>query len=320
MRDSSVDVVLTSPFYNTNKKAGKSHTLKNTKVKPDQYNYVRYDVHVDNMTNEQYCLYTGALFTELDRVLKPNGCVLYNLSYGSENTEGMWLTIAHILENTPFTVADSIVWKKHSAFPNTCSPNKLTRVYEFVFVFCRKNELGSFHCNKRVTSHRPTGQAMYESVPNFIYAPNNSRQCPFNKATFSLELCDTLLRLYAPSGGVVFDPFLGSGTTAVAADRLDLSCIGCEISNDQCLFARDWLDEDRQNRALTFAPVETSDLNPRRSQRQQQPQRKSRSQKKKNLVNQKKDPRQIAMDFDDPSNAMRGMYNGSNAKTNERDD
>ena len=49
-----IDVVLTSPPYNTNKKAGKSRTLQNTNVKQNQYDYVRYDVHVDNMTNEEY--------------------------------------------------------------------------------------------------------------------------------------------------------------------------------------------------------------------------------------------------------------------------
>ena len=53
-----VDIVLTSPFYNTNKKAGKNRTLKNTSVKEGQYNYVRYDTHVDNMTDEEYCDFT----------------------------------------------------------------------------------------------------------------------------------------------------------------------------------------------------------------------------------------------------------------------
>ena len=47
------DIILTSPFYNTNKKAGKSRTLNNTTVKDGQYDYVRYDTHIDNMTNEE---------------------------------------------------------------------------------------------------------------------------------------------------------------------------------------------------------------------------------------------------------------------------
>lgn len=42
----------------------------------------------------------------------------------------MWLTIADILRNTNFTIADSIIWKKKSALPNNVSPNKLTRITE----------------------------------------------------------------------------------------------------------------------------------------------------------------------------------------------
>ena len=54
MNPHSVDVVLTSPFYNTNKKAGKTRTLKNTKVADGQYDYVRYDSFVDDMTDDEY--------------------------------------------------------------------------------------------------------------------------------------------------------------------------------------------------------------------------------------------------------------------------
>jgi DNA modification methylase len=69
----SVDVILTSPFYNTNKKAGKTRTLENTFVKGGKYNYVRYDMHVDNMTNDEYCAYTVNLFTNFDKILQNGG-------------------------------------------------------------------------------------------------------------------------------------------------------------------------------------------------------------------------------------------------------
>lgn len=165
-----VSVIMTSPFYNTNKKAGKTRTLKNTKVKDGQYDYVRYDTHVDNMTDKEYCIFTQDLFYEFDRILNMNGVVLYNINYGSENTEGMFLAVNSIIQNTPFTIADVIVWKKRNALPNSCSPNKLTRIWEFVFVFCRKDEIKTFNCNKKITSYRKTGQAAYENVFNFIEA------------------------------------------------------------------------------------------------------------------------------------------------------
>ena len=237
------DVILTSPFYNTNKKAGKNRTLETTSVKSGQYDYVRYDTHVDSMTNEEYCDFTENLFLEFDRILNLNGCVLYNISYGSENTEGMFRAINTVITKTPFTIADTIIWKKSTAFPNSCSSNKLTRITEFVFVFCRKSEILTFHCNKKIKSYRKTGQPAYENVYNFIEAKNNDGSCPYNKATFSSELCEKLLSLYAPTGATIYDPFIGTGTTAVACKKMGINCIGSEISKNQCDFAKSRLEK-----------------------------------------------------------------------------
>ena len=237
------DVILTSPFYNTNKKAGKTRTLVNTSVKNGQYDYVRYDTHIDSMTDNEYTEYTVKLFNEFDRVLNLNGCVLYNISYGAENTEGMFKAINGILTQTNFTIADVICWKKSTALPNNCSSNRLTRIWEFVFVLCRRGEMKTFNCNKKVTSYRKTGQAAYENIYNFIEAKNNDGSCPYNKATYSSDLCEQLLRLYAPTDAIVYDPFMGSGTTAVACKKLGLSYIGSEISRNQCEWAEKRLSE-----------------------------------------------------------------------------
>ena len=162
----SVDLILTSPFYNTNKKAGKNRTLINTVV--NGYSYIRYDTHIDNMTNDEYCQFTSRLFNYFDKVLVENGVVLYNISYGSENAECLFRAINTIITQTNFTIADVIVWKKKTAFPNSCSPNKLTRIWEFVFVICRKSEIKTFFCNKKITSYRKTGQAAYENIFNIL--------------------------------------------------------------------------------------------------------------------------------------------------------
>lgn len=236
------DVILTSPFYNTNEKAGKNRTLNNTRVKSGQYDYVRYDVHVDGMTNEEYCDFTVRLFENFDRILNLNGVVLYNISYGSKGCDNLIDVIHSVIHETNFTLADTIVWKKSTALPNSCSPNKLTRIWEFVFVFCRKAEFKTFHSNKRVTSYRKTGQKAYENIVNFVEAKNNDGSCPYNKATYSTDLCKQLLMIYAPPGGVVYDPFMGTGTTALAAKELGLHYLGSEISENQVKWATERLE------------------------------------------------------------------------------
>ena len=235
----SVDLVLTSPPYNTNKKAGRSTTLNS--LRKNVSTYIRYDMHVDNQTNEEYCEFTTKLFKSYDKILNKNGCVLYNLSYGSENTTGMFMAVSEIIKNTDFTIADVLIWKKKSAFPNNCSPNKLTRITEFVFVLCRKSEFNTFNCNKRVVSTRKTGQKMYENIFNFIEAENNDGACDLNKATFSTDFAKQVLSIYAKQGNVVYDSFTGTGTTALACAELGLNYIGSELSNAQCDYARNRL-------------------------------------------------------------------------------
>ena len=229
------NVILTSPFYNTNKKQGNSRTIFTTKSKG--YSYLRYDEHIDNMTDEEYCDFTENLFYEFNRILNIDGVVLYNLSYGNNNRDGMFKAVNTIITKTDFTVADVICWKKKTALPNNCSPNKLTRIWENVFVFCRKSEINSFYCNKPVVGERKTGQKSYGNVYNFIEAKNNDGSCPYNKATYSSELCKYLLSLYCPKGGIVYDPFIGTGTTAVACKELGLRYLGSEISKNQCEWA-----------------------------------------------------------------------------------
>lgn len=242
-------VILTSPFYNTNKKQGSRRTLENTK--PNGYSYLRYDTHVDNMTDEEYNNFTVDLFNEFDRILNLNGVILYNLSYGNNNREGMFKAVNAIITNTPFTIGDVIIWKKSNALPNNCSPNKLTRITEFVFVFCRKNEVGTYFCNKPISGVRTTGQKSYGNVFNFIEAKNNDGACPYNKATYSSELCEKLLSLYCPRSGVVYDPFMGSGTTAVACVRMGMHYIGSEISQKQCEWAEKRIEKTKKE-AIEF--------------------------------------------------------------------
>ena len=81
---------------------------------------------------------------------------------------------------------------------------------------------------------------MKEKLIAAIEAKNNDGSCPFNKATFSTELCEKLLNIYAThKGAVLYDPFMGSGTTALACKMMGLNYIGSEISKNQVQWANE---------------------------------------------------------------------------------
>ena len=216
-----IDAVVTSPPYNTSRK-GSSLDGACANVRYDEFN--------DCKTDDEYIAWTIDIFKSYDKVLKQNGVILYNLSYSSENTHLMWLVVAEIMKQTNFLVADNIIWKKPTTSPNSCSPNKLTRMCEYVFVFCRKNEFETFACNKEVSSLRKTGQIAYKNYSNFITAKNNDGSNDIHKATYSSELVRKLLLLYVKEGSLVYDSFMGTGTTAVGCLIEKINYIGSEIS------------------------------------------------------------------------------------------
>lgn len=239
--DKKVDIILTSPPYNTARKVKTQKAL-------DTHNN-RYDDYNDNMSDEEYCDWTVRLFNMFDKVLVKNGVILYNLSYGSENPNVMWLAIGDILRKTNFMIADTIIWKKKSALPNNVSHNKLTRITEFVFVICREDEFATFNANKKITKYggKLGTQPYYENVFNFIEAPNNDGSCNINKATYSSELCEKLLNIYANTKSIVYDPFMGTGTTAIACEKFndmnnEMVCVGSEISEKQVEYSKERLN------------------------------------------------------------------------------
>lgn len=221
MQEKSINCILTSPPYNTSRKGS---SLINASAN------VRYDEFNDCKTDNDYIDWTIEIFNGYDKVLKEDGVVIYNLSYSSENTHLMWMVVAEIMNKTNFIVADNIIWKKPTTSPNSSSPNKLTRIVEYVFIFCRKNEFNTFQCNKQVSSFRETGQKAYKNYFNFIQAANNDGSNNIHKATFSSELVRKLLKLYVKKGQLVYDSFMGTGTTAVACIIEDIDYIGSEIS------------------------------------------------------------------------------------------
>ena len=247
--NTTIDMVLTSPPYNTGRNSNSESARKNHEA--------RYDVHLDDMTDTEYIDWTVDLFNKIDKVINDKGVVLYNMSYSTDITnmndnyhphEIMWRTVAELIAQTNFTTVDCIIWKKSSALTNNASPNKLTRIVEFVYVFVKKDHIKDFNANKKVKSVSKSGQNYYENVFNFVEARNNDGSNKLNKATYSSELCSKLLDIYAQPGYVVYDPFMGTGTTAVSCVEKGLDFLGSEISSAQIAYTNERLAKAKGSR------------------------------------------------------------------------
>ena len=241
MDENFVDIVITSPPYGT----CRSETFSKESSQKRKYN-MRYDEFVEDRNPEEYCQWSVDVFNAIDLVLKKNRIVLYNFGLGNdghtEYTSYDWFnTVKSVIDRTPFTVADVLVWKKRSALPNNTSPNKSTRICEPVIVFCRKDELMSFPSNKKVVNQFATGQNLYSPFYNIFEARNNDGSCELNKATFSTQFVDRLIDLYVPdeqrNGWTVLDPFSGTGTTGISAIAHGMRYVGIELSRAQCEYA-----------------------------------------------------------------------------------
>ena len=222
-----VDVILTSPPYNMSKKR-KGGFADNG----------RYDLYKDNLEEEDYLKWTVDLFNKFDLILNKQRSIIYNFSYSIENPSLPYKLVTEIVKNTSFDLVDTIIWKKKCGLPFPANGKRLSRNWEYVFVFVRKDEVNTYENNRRVKSvSEKTNQKYYEAIYNFVDAKNNDGKCPYNQATYSTELCDKLLDIYTQDNWIVYDPFMGSGTTAVSCNKRNLNYIGSEISSQQVEYA-----------------------------------------------------------------------------------
>jgi site-specific DNA-methyltransferase (adenine-specific) len=96
-----------------------------------------------------------------------------------------------------------------------------------------------FYCAKASRTERNTGldqlPAFYNKRDNGFSDKLSDTKTPrqnFHPTVKPLALIHYLIKLVTPPGGTILDPFLGSGTTAVAATQLGHPWIGCELTED----------------------------------------------------------------------------------------
>ena len=220
LSDSSISGIITSPPYNIT-----------SKRKDVYYNNGYSDI--DGLTEEEYLRVRVKEFMQFSRILEDTGVICYNISYHNENPVLPTLLMSKIHKETDLTIADIITWKKSTAIPFQTSPTKLSRVCELVYVIVKKDFLHEFKTNKQISKiNEKTGQKFYKNYTNLIEAKNNDGiQCKL-KASFSEDFVIKLLDIYFPEQSLVYDPFMGIGTTARACKKTNRNYLGSELDKE----------------------------------------------------------------------------------------
>jgi DNA modification methylase len=218
--DKSISGIITSPPYNISTR------------RKDTYYDNGYS-HLDGLSEEEYLKLRINEFKEFSRIIEDRGVICYNLSYHNENPILPTLLITRIHQETDLTLADMITWKKSTALPFQTSPTKLSRICEQIYIIVKKEHLHDFKANKRISKiNEKTGQKFYKNYVNLVEAKNNDSIKTKLKATYSEDLVTKLISIYFPEDSLIYDPFMGIGTTARACLKNKRKFIGSELCKD----------------------------------------------------------------------------------------
>lgn len=220
MPNDFIDGIITSPPYNISKR------------RKDMYYNTGYS-DIDNLTSDEYLKVRVNEFKEFSRILKKGGVICYNLSYIHENPILPNLLVSKVHEETDLTLGDVIYWKKNNSIPFQTSPNKLSRIVEPIYIFVHKSSVSNFKANKEVSKVNPkTNQKFYRKYDNYLEAKNNDGYKTALKAVYSVELVEKIINIYFKRGSLIYDPFMGSGTTSIGCIKSGCNYIGSEIKTE----------------------------------------------------------------------------------------
>lgn len=83
---------------------------------------------------------------------------------------------------------------------------------------------------------------LFNPVWNDLSSPRNKYQLEHG-AVFPVKLAERLIKMYSKEGDTIFDPFLGIGSTIIAAQNLNRHAVGIELNKKFSDIAQQWLEE-----------------------------------------------------------------------------
>ena len=256
--DDSVDCIVTSPPYYRQRNYGGCKEIGN------------------ESDCEEYVQRITAVFAESLRVTKQTGSLWLVIGDKYLNGEqlGVPWRVAFALKQIGWRLRSDVVWQKPNAMPSPVK-NRPTTDHEYVFFFTKSKQYyydadavrephvtftdksrmkgGRGHFGKKSGTPeqgKNGGQSnLHDGRWDQAFHPKGRNKrtvwsIPLSKfreahfAVFPERLVETCLLASCPRPGLVLDPFLGSGTTAVVAKRLERSYFGIDCVADYCEMAK----------------------------------------------------------------------------------
>jgi DNA modification methylase len=244
--DNSIDLIITSPPYADQRKK--------------TYGGIRPDKYVEWLLpkTEQFL-----------RVLKPTGTFILNIKERVVNGERHTYVIESILQmrEQGWLWTEEYMWHKKNSYPGKW-PNRFRDTWERLLQFNKnrkfnmyqdavmvpvgdwaKTRLANLSETDKIRDESKVESGFGKNVSNWVgrdkVYPTNvlhmATEC-YNRnhsATFPVALPEWFIHLFTQEGDVVLDPFLGSGTTAVAAKTLGRKYVGIDIDEEYCQLAEE---------------------------------------------------------------------------------
>ena len=213
MPEESVDLIVTSPPYNIKNSTGNG--LKNgSGGKWPQAELIKgYASHDDAMPHEEYVTWQRDCLHAMMRVLREDGAIFYNHKWRVQR--GLLQDRADIVEGFP--VRQIIIWQRKGGI--NFNPGYFLPTYEVIYLIAKRK----FKLAPKANAQGDVWRIQQEM--------NNPHPAPF-----PLELAQRCIS--STDASVVLDPFIGSGTTAIAAEIAERQWIGIDISETYCKLAR----------------------------------------------------------------------------------
>lgn len=269
VNDNSVQLIVTSPPYNVGK----------------DYNYYQ-----DRAPLEQYLEFLLQVWRECKRVLVPGGRLAINIANTGRNPYiPLHAFIIQQCLDLGFLMRGEILWDKSStagvstawgSFARASNPT-LRDTHEYIMVFSKDTmrlekpwtrgdysgieNLEFVEWTKSIWRKNGTAKRAIRETARSIWRFSTQSKKVQQKtkgivhpAPFPLELPLRLILLYTNVDDIVLDPFMGSGTTAIAARLTQRHYIGYEISPEYVELANERI------RLYTTAQPYIPELGPRR--------------------------------------------------------